>query len=98
MINNKITSQIKTNDDNFGIILNCAVRYALGRQTYIPGVVIEFITPLLPQLSEQTLWRLDKDISDQAEYGYGNETIDKPKWIKFHEQIKAERIKRKSMK
>ena len=44
---------IDLQDDFFGTILNCAVRYAIGRQTYMPGLVIDFITPLLPHLSEK---------------------------------------------
>ena len=51
-------------DDNFGCVLNCAVRYAMGRETYMPSLVISFITPLLPYLSDNTLWRFDQDITE----------------------------------
>lgn len=34
-------------DDRFGTILNCAVRYACGRHTDMPSLVIGYITPLL---------------------------------------------------
>ena len=42
-------------DDDFGVVLNCAIRYCLGRQTYMPSLVTEFIKPLLPQLDKNTL-------------------------------------------
>ena len=38
-------------DKNFETILLCAVRYAIGRQTYMPSMVIDYITPLLSHLS-----------------------------------------------
>ena len=41
-------------DDDFGAVLNCAVRYAIGRQTYMPGLVIDFIRPMLPYLNNAT--------------------------------------------
>jgi len=31
------TIQIKKGDDFFGAVLNCAVRYCLGRRSYMPG-------------------------------------------------------------
>ena len=51
--------QIDLSDDNFGAVLNCAVRYAIGRRTYMPGLVIDYITPLLPYLNNKTLWCFD---------------------------------------
>ncbi len=50
---NKLNVDLESED--FGCVLNCAVRYAIGRQTYMPGVVIDFIIPLLSNLSDRTL-------------------------------------------
>lgn len=85
--------EIPINDD-FGAILNCAVRYALGRQTYMPGLVIDFIRPLLPFLSDDTLWVFDKDIEEATYISLGDPFIDAPKWKAFHEAVKTERRKR----
>lgn len=91
----KIDIQFSLQDDFFGCILNCAVRYAIGRQTYMPGLVIDFITPLIPYLSGKTLWCFDKDVTDaRYECGYGDPRIDEPGWIKFLEAVRAERVKR----
>ena len=79
-------------NDDFGIILTCAVRYSLGRQTYMPELVINFINPLLSQLSDKTLYCMSKDISEAN--SYGDEYIDKPKWNWFLNNIKAEIEKR----
>lgn len=61
---------IDVKDDNFGAVLNCAVRYCLGRQTYMPRLVCDFIRPLLPELSNKAIWCFQKDIKDQQSYGY----------------------------
>ena len=79
-------------DDDFGLILNCAVRYAIGRQTYVPSSVCYFITPLIPKLSNKTLWCMEKDIA--SAYSYGDEKIDKPVWMELLSNIREEINKR----
>jgi hypothetical protein len=90
--NNKL--QIDPANDDFGLMMNCAVRYAIGRRTYMPSAVIGFIAPLLSQINDRTLHCLDQDIVD-AKYsgGYGDE-CDKRDWMNFHEAVKAEKMKR----
>lgn len=78
---------IPVNDD-FEAVLTCAIRYSLGRQTYMPELVINFINPLLSQLSDKTLYCMNKDISEAN--SYGDEYIDKPKWNWVLNNIKAE--------
>ena len=82
-------------DSELGLVLNCAVRYALGRQTYAPGSVTRFISPLLPFLDDSTLNCFDRDIVEQ-EYlgGYGHPLIDEPIWKTFHSCVKKEIVRR----
>ena len=86
--------EINPQDSDFGLVLNCAVRYAIGRRTYVPSSVISFITPMLPKLDNRTIHCFDQDIVD-AKYsgGYGDE-CDERDWLAFHEAVKAEKIKR----
>lgn len=87
--------RIDISDDNFGLILNCAVRYAIGRQSYAPGVVIDFIRPLLPYVNERTLYVFDQDITEKKYMGgYGDKRIDEPLWMKFHRDVISEEEKR----
>ena len=79
---------IDLTDDEFGLILNCAVRYSIGRQTYVPLSVCSFITPLISELSDRTLWCLEKDVANAD--SYGDEKIDKPVWLNFLADIKSE--------
>lgn len=82
-------------DDNFGAVLNCAVRYAIGRKTYMPGLVIDFIKPLIPYLSSRTLWCFDQDITDARwSGGYGDPLCDEPLWMQFREAVRTEQKKR----
>ena len=83
---------INIDDERFGAILNCAVRYCKGRQSYMPGLVIDFITPLLPYVSRRTLWCFERDLSD-ATY-FGDEDIDKPLWMEFKTSVEYELQKR----
>lgn len=87
--------KVDLHDDEFGTMLNCAVRYACGRRSYMPGAVVRFITPLLPFLSSRTLWCFDQDISEARHRDEcGDPRIDLPMWIEFHERVKKERLKR----
>lgn len=87
--------KISVENDNFGTILNCAVRYAMGRQTYMPSLVTDFITPLLPHVSDHALYIFDQDVTDQRYFGgYGDPKIDEPVWMRFHEAVRTEKTRR----
>ena len=87
--------KIKLDDDDFGAVLNCAVRYAIGRHTYMPGIVIDVISPLIPFLNDKTLWCFDQDTSDAMHHNdLGDPDIDAPEWLKFRETVREERNRR----
>ena len=76
------------NNDFFGAVINCAIRYACGRQTYMPSLIIEEVQPWLPLLNAKTLACMERDIREADKFGgYGNETIDKPMWMKFLKEL-----------
>ena len=78
-------------DKNFESILVCAVRYAIGRKSYMPSMVIDYITPLLPYLSYWMLGLMAAEIIDHNyEGGLGDEKIDKPYWLDFLRKIRLE--------
>ena len=78
-------------DKNFETILLCAVRYAIGRRTYIPSLVIDYITPLLPYLSDNTLRTMAEDVADKDYLGgLGDKMIDLPYWKQFLREIRLE--------
>ena len=76
----------------FGAVINCAVRYCLGRQTYMPSIIISYVTSMMKLLDDHTLHIIMRDI-DEAEKipgGLGSDSIDKPDWIKLRNDIKFE--------
>lgn len=82
---------IDASDDDFGLMLNCAVRYSMGRETYMPHAVMRFITPLLTKLTTKTLVCMDRDLDEPSIFGgLGHERIDAPKWKEFHTAVKQE--------
>jgi hypothetical protein len=86
---------IRLDDDDFGAVLNWAVRYCLGRMTYAPSMTIEFITPLLPYLSMKTLWCFERDIDERKKDGrsFGMD-LDEEMWMRFWEAVKVEMERR----
>lgn len=81
--------QVKINgkkEDLSGMFVS-AVRYALGRQTYIVNWTCEFIGNNLHLLIEKDIKVMIRDIENQAEYGYGQE-YDKEEWMTLLEKLK----------
>lgn len=77
-------------NEGLGTILICAVRYSIGRRSYMPGLVQDYIRPILPSLDKKTLSAMQRDIEEAAQYpgGLGDEDIDRPGWITFLEAVK----------
>jgi hypothetical protein len=68
-------------DEAFGEILLSAVRYTLGRQTYIVSSTTKYVQSLIPKLDNHTIACMERDIRTAGNYGH--ETIDKPEWMKL---------------
>lgn len=56
-------------DDNFYTILICAVRYSLGRRTYMPGLVTDYIMHAVRDLPKGTAEIMLRDIKEQRALG-----------------------------
>ena len=87
--------KIELNDEDFGTLAICAIRYCQGRETYMPGLVRGIITPHLQELADRDLGVMLNDCEYQERFDlYGNPTIDKPGWIKWKELLLAEKERR----
>ena len=75
-----------TNDD-FGAICNCAVRYCLGRRSYMPSLVCGYITPLLPELTDTTLGCFERDIAERKLTGFFGDSYDYKTWDAFYNAV-----------
>lgn len=84
-----------TNDD-FGAVCNCAVRYCLGRQSYMSSLVCGYITPLLPELTDTTLGCFERDIAERKRTGfYFIDSFDYKTWDAFYKAVCNEIERRK---
>ena len=71
---------INGNKEDLSAMLVCAVRYALGRRTYIVDWVCEFISNNTNLLIEKDKKVIIRDIEQQKEYGYGDK-CDEEDWL-----------------
>lgn len=65
-----------------------AVRYALGRRTYIVADTIDYITPLLSEMSDGALRTLHNDVRCEIDFMTRigktvGDQIDHERWVKF---------------
>ena len=90
--------------ENFSTICLCAMRYALGRETYMPGLVQDFIRGHIGEIDKGTIEIMIRDIDEAdniREYtlsngavqkidGLGSTTIDRPGWERFRGFLRGE--------
>ena len=75
-------------DEDFCTVLICAVRYSIGRRTYMPHLVADYIEPMLPHMDARSLKVMLRDIVSAD--SYGDPAIDKPRWMRLEQQIAEE--------
>lgn len=85
---------IKINSDQidlFGAVLNCAVRYCIGRMTYMPGLVTDWIMQHCHGLlTAKTIGVMKRDI-DEARAGDGlGMSCDYATWLRFRDWLDKE--------
>lgn len=86
---------IKLNEEDFGTLAICAIRYCQGRQTYMPDMVRKIIRGYLAEVEDRDLNVMIDDCEFQERMSlYGDEKIDKPDWLKWREELLAEKKRR----
>lgn len=75
-------------------ILLCAVRYALGRRSYIVGTVCEYVRLNRQKLSEQCVNIIIRDIKEESErYHRAGQTLgddcDERTWINLQRVLES---------
>lgn len=92
----KRANTIPLNTDTETMLIS-AVRYACGRRTYIVGMTVGYIIPLLPHLSDWCINIMERDISEQFamhERTGGNlflgDECDVRDWARFLTAVRAE--------
>lgn len=83
-------------DSDFESILLSAVRYALGRRTYIVSITCGYVKRVLHNLSYNTLFVMERDIIEHGRFGedaYGDD-MDLKDWMDLLNNIREEMNRR----
>lgn len=79
-------------DTDFSTIVGCALRYALGRYTYMPSTVKGFIERHIEAITENNLNVMIRDIEDKMKYN--KELPYKELWLELRDDLVVELEKR----
>jgi len=79
-------------DTDFSTIVGCALRYALGRYTYMPSTVKGFIERHIEAITEKDLNVMINDIEDKMKYN--KELPYKELWLELRDSLVIELKKR----
>lgn len=84
---------------DFELMMISALRYAIGRYTYMPSVTIEYIRYLIPQLSAKTLFVMQRDIKEEVERyeRMEHELYMAKEWAELAEEMRIEYEKKKAV-
>lgn len=84
---------------DFELMMISALRYAIGRYTYMPSVTIEYIRYLIPQLSANTLFVMKRDIAEEVERykRMERELYMADEWQKLAEDMMVEYLNKKAV-
>lgn len=81
-------SMVDPTNDDFGAVCSCAVRYCLGRRSYMPSLVCGYITPLLPELTNKALDCFERDIAERKRTGFDfGDSCDYETWDAFYKAV-----------
>ena len=81
---------ISIDKDSFATLCICAIRYCHGRKTYMPSLVMEIVGKHLAELSNRDIKVMYNDCRFMNPSDYGDEVIDKPKWLLWEKKLKQE--------
>lgn len=87
-------NDISLTQEEFGILVTCATRYAIGRQSYMPYLVTGIVRPMLDRLDDKTLGCLIRDIEGAP--SLGDPEIDQPLWETLMHDAKREQVMRRT--
>lgn len=89
--------KIDIGQHDFGTICICAIRYCHGRQTYMPSLVQKIVGEYLKKISDKDLRVMIDDCEYQKTFNlYGDESIDKPNWMRWKERLLQEQRDREN--
>lgn len=78
---------IDINQEDFGVICVCALRYCHGRRTYMPSLVQEIVMAHFKDLSDKDLESIRADAGFQEGLNLWGDECDKRGWMRFYDSL-----------
>lgn len=72
--------EVKGSNLDFALVVGSALRYGLGRRTYITGAISEFIINNIELIPDDQKLVMIRDIKKQEDYG---DDCDEENWMKL---------------
>lgn len=72
---------------DFGTLCLCAVRYSMGRRTYMPSLIQSIVIAHLDDLEEADIRLLLRERAQQERMGIYGDNVDKRDWLKFWKKL-----------
>lgn len=84
---------------DFELMIVCALRYSIGRESYMPSITIDYIRYLIPMLSANTLFVMQRDIRETiTSYGrIKRKLYMEAEWIKLESVLREEYERKKAV-
>ena len=79
-------------NEDFGILAVCAIRYCRGRQTYMPSLVRRIVKGHISELSDKELQVLINDCEYTLKW---EDEIEPKEWAEWKDMLIAEQERRK---
>lgn len=87
--------KIKIDNEDFGALAICSIRYCHGRQTYMPELVRGIIRSHIDEVSDKDLQVMINDCESQALWGDYGSDYDKQGWLEWKDFLINEQKRRK---
>ena len=82
-------------NEDFGTLAICAIRYCQGRQTYMPSLVQRIIKEHISRVTDKDLQVMINDCESQAQWEKYGSDFDKKGWLEWKDFLINEQAKRK---
>ena len=83
---------MKIDNEDFGTLAVCAIRYCRGRQTYMPGLVRGIVKGHIKEISDKDLQVLINDCGYTLKF---ENEIEPKEWAEWKNMLIAEQERRK---
>lgn len=81
---------------DFGLVAICAIRYCHGRKSYMPSLIQNICKEHIQDFTDKDLQVMLNDCDEQKRISnYGDDVIDRPGWLRWHQILLEERERRR---